>query len=72
MNDKKWHKLADIAVVAGIWSTMLALLAVCALSPLYLGAKIDNFRSTMYQEMKDFHGRLERHECDIENLKSKK
>ena len=69
MSQDKWSKYANIAAVCGIWSTMIALLAVCVVSPLYLGAKIDNFRSDMYQEMKDFHGRLERHGTIIEFLK---
>jgi hypothetical protein len=52
----------NLAAICGIWSTMITILAVCIASPLYLGSKIDNFRSQMYEEMKDFHGRM----CIIE------
>jgi hypothetical protein len=72
----KKYNLPDLAAKAGIFSCCLAILALTIGSPLYLGAKIDNFRSEihgemndfrndMYKEMKDFHGRLERQDAEF-------
>ncbi|NGX57252.1 MAG: hypothetical protein K940chlam3_00138 [Chlamydiae bacterium] len=59
---------ADLAVKATVLSACLAILAVSIASPLYLGSKIDSFKSEMYQEMRDFHGRL----CTIEERNREK
>ena len=62
MEKNKRYELADIVAKASIISACFAILAITIGSPLYLGNKIDNLRSDMYEEMKDFHGRL----CAIE------
>lgn len=59
-----WKIVLEIAGALGGLATLLALM----LGPMfYLGAKIDQLRSDVHKEMKDFHGRL----CSIEERKKK-
>jgi len=45
MKTERW---ANAAIVAGIWSTVIGILAITLGSPFYLGNKIDNIRTEMY------------------------
>lgn len=64
MEKINWKIALEVLGIIGALATILALF----LGPmLYLGNKIDNFKDTMFQEMKDFHGRL----CAIEERNKK-
>lgn len=76
MNEAIMEKTSwsDLAAKASIISVCVAILGVTIGSPIYLGNKIESFRSEVKQdmnefrrEMKDFHGRL----CTIEERNRK-
>lgn len=58
----EWKITLEILGLIGGIATVLALF----LAPMfYLGSKIDKIREEMYQENKDFHGRLERQDAEF-------
>lgn len=60
----EWIGIIEILVLIGGIATIFGLF----LAPMfYLGSKIDSMREEMYQENKDFHGRL----CAIEERRNK-
>lgn len=65
MTKSKKENVMEICGIIGGIATVMAL----TLGPMfYLGAKIDNFKDQMHEEMKDFHGRL----CAIEERNKNK
>ncbi|MFO7881206.1 MAG: hypothetical protein R6U52_01550 [Kosmotogaceae bacterium] len=57
----------DLVTLMTIVGCFAAVIAVMITLFLYLGSKSDNIQTSIYQEMKDFHGRL----CSIESESKK-